>query len=235
MIIFSYRVAEIVQKGVGTISSNNNNNLQITKSHWNKYLTKLVAFLLNLLLIRLSILLPKITILTKQQLLEIPEAEIAKIAEIIIEKSQIKLIMYQRTNWYLATLQITIRLSRSLPKKSVLLLLPMQGLVPAKTSLKKPTLTNSSSLKRVVEVIKTKEEIQIGKIRAKVVVMGEISVKSSNNLLCQVRNIFKIITARFSILLFQTLHTVSFDEFLSSLLVNYLHGVFWHRLSKKQV
>jgi len=90
------RVAEIVQKGVGTISSNN--NLQITKSHWNKYLTKLVAFLLNLLLIRLSILLPKITILTKQQLLEIPEAEIAKIAEIIIEKSQIKLIMYQRTN-----------------------------------------------------------------------------------------------------------------------------------------
>ena len=102
----------------------------------------------------------------------------------------------------------------------------MQGLVPAKTSLKKPTLTNSSSLKRVVEVIKTREEIQIGKIRAKVVVMGEISVKSSNNLLCQVRNIFKIITARFSILLFQTLHTVSFDEFLSSLLVNYLHGVF---------
>ena len=91
-------MAEIVQKGVGTISSNNNNNLQITKSHWNKYLTKLVAFLLNLLLIRLSILLPKITILTKQQLLEIPEAEIAKIAEIIIEKSQIKLIMYQRTN-----------------------------------------------------------------------------------------------------------------------------------------
>lgn len=89
------RVAEIVLKGVGTISSNNN-NLQITKSHWNKYLTKLVAFLLNLLLIRLSILLPKITILTK--LLEIPEAEIAKIAEIIIEKSQIKLIMYQRTN-----------------------------------------------------------------------------------------------------------------------------------------
>ena len=75
----------------------------------------------------------------------------------------------------------------------------MQGLVPAKTSLKKQTLTNSSSLKRVVEVIKTKEEIQIGKIRAKVVVMGEISVKSSNkisnNLLCQVRNIFKIITA----------------------------------------
>ena len=102
----------------------------------------------------------------------------------------------------------------------------MQGLVPAKTSLKKPTLTNSSNLKRVVEVIKTKEEIQIGKIRAKVVVMGEISVKSSNNLLCQVRNIFKIITARFSILLFQTLHTLSFDEFLSSLLVNYLHGVF---------
>jgi len=92
------RVAEIVQKGVGTISSNNNNNLQITKSHWNKYLRKLVAFLLNLLLIRLSILLPKITILTKYQLLEIPEAEIAKIAEIIIEKSQIKLIMYQRTN-----------------------------------------------------------------------------------------------------------------------------------------
>ena len=91
-------MAEIVQKGVGTISSNNNNNLQITKSHWNKYLTKLVAFLLNLLLIRLSILLPKITILTKQQLLEIPEAEIAKIAEIIIAKSQIKLIMYQRTN-----------------------------------------------------------------------------------------------------------------------------------------
>ena len=94
--MFSYRVAEIVLKGVGTISSSNNNNLQITKSHWNKYLTKLVAFLLNLLLIRLSILLPKITILTK--LLEIPEAEIAKIAEIIIEKSQIKLIMYQRTN-----------------------------------------------------------------------------------------------------------------------------------------
>ena len=91
-------MAEIVLKGVGTISSSNNNNLQITKSHWNKYLTKLVAFLLNLLLIRLSILLPKITILTKQQLLEIPEAEIAKIAEIIIEKSQIKLIMYQRTN-----------------------------------------------------------------------------------------------------------------------------------------
>ena len=90
-------MAEIVLKGVATISSNNN-NLQITKSHWNKYLTKLVAFLLNLLLIRLSILLPKITILTKQQLLEIPEAEIAKIAEIIIEKSQIKLIMYQRTN-----------------------------------------------------------------------------------------------------------------------------------------
>jgi hypothetical protein len=88
-------VAEIVLKGVATISSNNN-NLQITKSHWNKYLTKLVAFLLNLLLIRLSILLPKITILTK--LLEILEAEIAKIAEIIIEKSQIKLIMYQRTN-----------------------------------------------------------------------------------------------------------------------------------------
>ena len=88
-------MAEIVQKGVGTIS-NNNSNLQITKSHWNKYLRKLVAFLLNLLLIRLSILLPKITILTK--LLEIPEAEIAKIAGIIIEKSQIKLIMYQRTN-----------------------------------------------------------------------------------------------------------------------------------------
>jgi len=94
------RVAEIVQKGVGTINSSNNSNLQITKSHWNKYLTKLVAFLLNhLLLIRLSlILLPKIIILTKQQLLEIPEAEIAKIAEIIIEKSQIKLIMYQRIN-----------------------------------------------------------------------------------------------------------------------------------------
>lgn len=67
----------------------------------------------------------------------------------------------------------------------------MQGLVPAKTSLKKPTLTNSNNLKRVVEVIKTKEEIQIGKIRAKVVVMGEISVKSSNkisnNLLCQIK------------------------------------------------
>ena len=98
-----------------------------------------------------------------------------------------------------------ILLNRSLPKKPVqlllpmqgLVLLPMQGLVPAKTSLKKPTLTNSNNLKRVVEVIKTKEEIQIGKIRAKVVVMGEISVKSSNkisnNLLCQVRVIFKII------------------------------------------
>jgi len=67
----------------------------------------------------------------------------------------------------------------------------MQGLVPAKTSLKKPTLTNSSNLKRVVEVIKTKGEIQIGKIKAKVVVMGEISVKNSNKisnkLLCQIK------------------------------------------------
>ena len=167
------RVVEIAQKEVGITNTSINNNLQL-KSHWNKYLTKLVTFLLTHLLLRLP--LPKIITLKKQRQLPetIPEPEI-----VVIVRNQIKLITYQRS------LGMVIMILNLLSKK----LLPVQMRLPVKTTKK---LLQNSSRKRVEMIKTTKVEI-IEKIREKTMAeteMGvEISVKSSNKTsssLCQV-------------------------------------------------